>query len=268
MALVVRAPVPALAPFVDRLGCYEVPPGGRELVLPTGTMALLVNLASDKARWYDGESRSAAHTRRGAVLMAAFAGGISADIADWRSGVFVSFRPAGAYPFFRPPAWAIDEPLVELEALWGPGGQVLRERLLEAPTAEAMLDRVEAELLAQVVRPLEQDPAVLAAAAMLGRGMTVAQAAGLVGLAERTLLRRFRERVGLTPKGFARVRRLQRVLAQVSAERKVDWARVALACGYADQAHLVNEFRALTSLTPCQYRLRSALCRNHELPPA
>ena len=42
MAVLVRAPSPALAPFVERLGCYS----GRHLdgwerALPTGTMHLL-----------------------------------------------------------------------------------------------------------------------------------------------------------------------------------------------------------------------------------
>lgn len=50
MALVMRAPVAPLAPFVDRVGYYQSEfHGGRELVLPTGTLALLVNLTGGEA---------------------------------------------------------------------------------------------------------------------------------------------------------------------------------------------------------------------------
>lgn len=111
------------------------------------------------------------------------------------------------------------------------------------------------------------DPAVVAGAAMLGRGMPVAEVADRVGWTDRTLERRFSEQAGLTPKRFARVRRLQRLLASFPAGREVDWARAAFACGYFDQAHLINEFRALTGLTPGAYRPQPG-CRNHHLPPA
>ncbi len=98
-------------------------------------------------------------TRRGAVLSAASADPFSVDLAEWRAAAFVCFRPGGAYPFVGPPASALDEPLVELEALWGREGAALRERLLEAPTAEGALTLTEDALLAHAVRPLEPDPA-------------------------------------------------------------------------------------------------------------
>ena len=37
----------------------------------------------------------------------------------------------------------------------------------------------------------------------------------------------------------------------------VDWSRAAVDNGYFDQAHMVNEFRALTGVTPTAYRPRS-----------
>lgn len=265
-SLVVQTPSPALAAFVDRLGYYEAAsPGGRELVLPTGTVALIVNLARDEARWCDTSGES--HIGSGAVLLGASAGRISADVGDWQSGLFVSFRPGGAHPFFRPPMSAIGEPVVELAALWGRGSALLREQLLDAPTPRAVLSAVETVLLGRVVRPLERDPAVAAAAALLGRGTPVAEVADRIGWTDRTLLRRFTDQVGLTPKRFARVRRLQCLLAHVPLGGEVDWARAAVECGYFDQAHLINDFRALTGVTPGEYRPRSAACRNHELAP-
>ncbi len=65
---------------------------------------------------------------------------------------------------------------------------------------------------------------------------------------------------------FAQVRRLQRLIAGIPVGGEVDWARAAFECGYFDQAHLINEFRALTGLTPGAYRLQPG-CRNHQLPP-
>lgn len=263
----VRAPSPALAPFVEWVGYIEPrDPDWRELLLPTGMMALVVNLGRDEARWYDSDGLATAHTRRGAFLLGASAGPVVLEGADWRTIAVVRFRPGGGYPFFDAPASAIDEPAVELEALWGRNGAVLREQLLEASAADATLRTVETALLARAVRPLVPDPTVVAAAAMLGRGAAVATVADRLGWTDRTLLRRFSTHVGVTPKGFARRRRLHRLLGSLPPDpRQVDWGWAAAECGYFDQAHLINEFRALTGLTPTAYRPDS-FCHNHRLP--
>jgi methylphosphotriester-DNA--protein-cysteine methyltransferase len=67
-----------------------------------------------------------------------------------------------------------------------------------------------------------------------------------LGLSPRTFTRRFRDHTGLTPKRFARIQRLQRLLAAVEPAHPVDWARLAAEHGYCDQAHLIDDFRELT----------------------
>lgn len=263
---VVRAPSPALAPFVEWIAYYETASRNwRELILPTGTMALVVSMAEQTVPCRGGDAGATIHASNPAVLLGTSAGPVLADGAESHATALVSFQPGGSYPFFQAPGPAIDEPAVELEALWGRDGAVLRERLLEAGSAEAVLSTLEAALLARVVRPLAADPAVVAGAAMLGRGTAVAEVADRLGLTYWTFRRRFSQQAGLSPKRFARLRRLQRLLASVPAGREVDWARAAVEYRYFDQAHLINEFRALTGLTPGAYRPQPG-CRNHHLP--
>lgn len=56
---------------------------------------------------------------------------------------------------------------------------------------------------------------------------------------------------------FARVVRLQRSTHSIRRARSqgslASWARLAVDCGYADQAHLIREFRTLTGVTPTVY---------------
>jgi AraC-like DNA-binding protein len=266
MSLIVRAPCPVLASFVERVGYYSGHSLDRlEPVMPTGTMHVLVNLAADEIRWFDGV-RVTAHTRRPAVVSAPSAEPFSLSLTEWRAVVFVCFRPGGAYPFVGPPASTIDEPLVELETFWGRDGALLRERILEAPTAEGALTLMEEALLAHAVRPLEPDPVVAWTVMALDRDMPVAEAVEHLGLSHSTLLRRFTAQVGLTPKRFARVRRLQRLLASVPAGPSAEWAAAAAECGYSDQAHLIKDFRALAGMTPSQYRPRRPDPHDPELP--
>jgi AraC-like DNA-binding protein len=40
------------------------------------------------------------------------------------------------------------------------------------------------------------------------------------------------------------------------AATSTDWARLALECGYFDQAHLIHDFASFASVTPAEYRRR------------
>ena len=75
------------------------------------------------------------------------------------------------------------------------------------------------------------------------------------GWSNKHLLARFREQIGVTPKRAARMVRFESTLRRVAGATSVagsrpDWARLAIECGYADQAHLIREFGEFTGTTP------------------
>lgn len=74
-----------------------------------------------------------------------------------------------------------------------------------------------------------------------------------VHLCERQLQRRFRRAVGLTPKEFARVRRLRETAAERAGAGGGSWAALASELGFSDQAHLVREFGGLAGMSPTDY---------------
>ena len=75
--------------------------------------------------------------------------------------------------------------------------------------------------------------------------------AARLGVGRRALERMFREEVGLSPKLFVRIERLQRVLASLEhAAPDARWAELALRHGYFDQSHLIRDFRLLAGTTP------------------
>jgi transcriptional regulator GlxA family with amidase domain len=79
---------------------------------------------------------------------------------------------------------------------------------------------------------------------------SVSRVALAVGVTPRHLQRRFQERVGVSPKVLARILRFQNTLRYRTASTPVEWARVAVECGYADQSHLIREYAALAGETP------------------
>jgi len=188
-----------------------------------------------------------------------------AFVAPARTGaVFgIRFRPGEAARLLPAASRELTDGEAPLAALWGDEGRVLEAALVDlledavaqALTAEQILSRarsvVEATLrnrLASHAAPV--DVRMRAAASMLASGASasVATVANRVELSERQLTRRFTERVGVAPKTFARVMRLQRaatLLAQGSSP-----SHAAFLAGYADQAHFTRDSSDLGGITP------------------
>jgi AraC-like DNA-binding protein len=115
-----------------------------------------------------------------------------------------------------------------------------------------------AEVLRERARSLPSDPAGarLVGAAMRelapesGPAPRLGVVADRLGISERHLRTVFAREVGLSPKHFARIARLRRVLALAGRR---EWARVAGEAGFFDQAHLITDFRALMGISPGAY---------------
>jgi AraC-like DNA-binding protein len=150
------------------------------------------------------------------------------------------------------PATAVCALTDRLAAITEPGlppaaGRLTETRALPAAgvrfDAGALLEAVAAERLRAAGRP---DPVAGMVAARLAAGATVAATAEAVGLSERQLHRRCRADFGYGPKTLARVLRMERAVALARAGSP--FAAVAADAGYADQAHLAREMRALAGV--------------------
>jgi AraC-like DNA-binding protein len=270
MSEVIRPQSPALASLVGSIAYDAGPelPSRRERILPSGRVSLMVNLHEDEFRSYHGPGHAAVRRIGGAMLAGPSAEHCVIDTAEQRRVLTVSFAPGGASPFFGVPLCETRDQLVELGDLWGRDGSVLRERLLEAATPARMARVVETVLLDRLAEarargPAARDPAVVFAVEAFEHGAGVSEVAARLGLLPDRFARRFRGQVGLTPKRFSRVRRLQRLLRAVNGGGAIDWAGVAAEHGYFDQAHLINDFRSMTGLTPVAYLSAVGGAANH-----
>jgi AraC-like DNA-binding protein len=268
MPVFVRRPAPPLAGLVRAIvyRAGEQPQTSVEKILPSPETGLWVNLNRDAFRSFDDADRVSQ------VAGAMLAGPASrASVIEFEQGhahVCVAFALGAASCFLGVPLAVARDDLVPLETLWGRSGACLRERLLEATTPAEALTAMESVLLEQMTDGFASDPAVLGAAGALSRGVPVGEVSRDLGLLPRTLRRRFTAQVGLTPKRFSMVQRMQRLVRDLDGQSQVDWAAVAAGHGYADQSHLADEFRELAGVTPNEY-LRSRIDGpNHLRVPA
>ncbi len=71
-------------------------------------------------------------------------------------------------------------------------------------------------------------------------------------ISERQLRRTVENMIGITPKAFSRNIRFLRTLAYADCSEQVKWSDCAVNFGYFDQAHLINEFKTISRLTPIE----------------
>jgi AraC-like DNA-binding protein len=255
MTVIVHRPGPPLYGLVRAITYQadEQPQTSVEKILPDASVGLWVNLNRDEFRSFRGTGYEHLDRVPGAMLAGPRSRALVTEFEKGRAHVSVSFALGAARSFFATPLALTRDELVPIGDLWGRGAASLRERLLEARTPHDMLRTMEETLLAQMTDPIIGDPGITAAARALSSGAPVGEVAAALGLLPRTMRRRFIAQVGLTPKRFARVQRLQRVVRRLDGQTQIDWAAVAAEHGYSDQPHLADEFRDLAGVTPSEY---------------
>lgn len=273
-----RQPVPALRPFVDAVWADEPPAGPlrplREHALPTGAMHLVFRLDERPLTIVDADG-AAQRLPRAVVGGARARYYVRVGSAPAYSAGAV-LRPGAAAALFAVAAGELAARHTPLADLWGDaatGG--LCASLAEAGSAAAALVRLEAALLARLPRVHGMHPAIAAAVATAAAWPSIAAAVRDSGLSHRRFGELFHRHVGLTPKAYARVLRLQRTLAALQRAPAADrgggepadaLADIAAWAGYSDQSHLHRDFVACTGLTPQQYRAIAPAQRNHVEP--
>ena len=155
-------------------------------------------------------------------------------------------RPGVAGSVLGMPASELRDRRVAAAEVWGLKAGALEDTLAEAGPSDRL--RVLARVVAE--RAAAPDPLVAAAARRLisHRGRVAGVAAEL-GVSERQLHRRTTAAVGYGPKVLARIARLRRLVAIGDGPL----ASRAFDAGYASQAHMSDEVRRLTGLTPVRF---------------
>ncbi len=172
----------------------------------------------------------------------------------------VKFRPGGLRPFVASPVSIFSNRVLALQDIFGSAAAGLADRVLAHADHQAAIGVLESFLRACEPRP---DPAI----ELIGRiserivaDRTIARTEQIVSefaIGTRTLQRLFNEYVGVSPKWMIQRYRLHELVERLNSAASIDWAATALDLGYADQAHLIRDFKKLVGRPPAGY-LRDA----------
>ena len=167
----------------------------------------------------------------------------------------VRFRPGGLSEFLGLDAAELTDAQADLGNFWGSSAEDAWHRLGEATTANRIW-LLREMLDTRANGRLQPNPfihhCVTRIEAARG-GVRIGDLEKSTGLSTRQLERQFARYLGISPKIFARVVRFKGVAAMASNPEAPDWVTLAADFGFADQPHLVREFKAFSGLTPTDY---------------
>jgi AraC-like DNA-binding protein len=236
------------------------PPHPKERILPGGMIEITVSLSDVpfKIQYESGDNTP--FVINGPMAAGARSKPFIIDTSQPTSLLSMWFKPGGTLPFFGVPGKELHNRHLPLESLWGRSVRDLHERLMAARTTPERFRILEQTLTQRLLQSRQRHQAVAYALQQFWHGphsQTVADVVDAVALSPTRFIDVFRADVGLTPKQFCRVQRFQRALNLSAYQPDQPWAEIALNCGYYDQAHFINDFRAFSGITPSAYRPQS-----------
>lgn len=266
MIYVQRTPAAPLNQHVRLLWHAQAPKTlyGRERVLPTGYVQIILNLARDFV--WDCPEGEKERQRPPSLIVGARSSYEIVDRSDMADLMGIIFQPGGFAAFSGDAVHAFSNRNVSLEEVWGAKARALRDWLREAHTTPAKLCALEQFLLNTFANRLPRNAVVDFALQRFARNSlasSVKEVASETGWSTRHFTQIFREQVGLSPKVWCRIRRFQKAVQQLHVGVDVSWADLALECGYYDQSHFANEFRAFSGIDATSYTAGRTLWANH-----
>ena len=181
----------------------------------------------------------------------------------------IHFQPTGLSRLFGIPMNTLADDAAAVSDVLGVPGRNLVDRVRSAPSFAQRVEIAEAwtrQLLAdaRAINAVDHVASLLAAE---HGGHDIAALAQQAELSPRHLQRRFVDQVGVAPKLYARLCRIAGVIRARNAAPARTMTDLAYEFGYADQAHLTREFRALSGRNPVDFfRAASAVPETETAP--
>ncbi|SEJ13661.1 Helix-turn-helix domain-containing protein [Dyadobacter sp. SG02] len=165
--------------------------------------------------------------------------------------------PFGAAALLKIPASELRNQILGCHECFKTGTERVNDEIALSPAIHDKIRIAEHFLLSQLGQPYNYNTLVINTIKIIHsqNGLVpVAQLTALTGSSERQLQRKFEEQIGISPKRYAGIVRMQNALRMLR-KKSFDLSLAGVACesGFFDQAHLIREMKNLSGLTPGQY---------------
>jgi AraC-like DNA-binding protein len=168
------------------------------------------------------------------------------------------FRPAGLNSLFGLPMYEFTDERIDLAGVLGDRIRTIQERIAEPNSPTERIRLLEAFLTHQLVRyDAKTDRTDYVANLIVEqRGIiNINELMDELYVCRRQFERNFLNKVGVSPKYYARIRRIGYLCAQLAGKQWTvdDWHDVIYRSGYYDQSHFIREFTGFMGRSPSLY---------------
>lgn len=254
-------PSALLKPFVECYFVWEWDIGAVPRTVdspPNGFTSLVINYGNS---YKVSDSRSSERETPTAFLSGQFTTRYQLQLGGSIGMAGIVFKPSGMSSFFKVPMYELTGERLCFESIFGKDGKELVSKIGDSPSPLSKVSLFEAFLSRQMQQANPSDLALDVAANTIVKNNGIVKMDDLLSracMSRRNFERRFLERVGVSPKYYARLRRISRICYQMGSAQKVDWQRLIGTGDYYDQAHFIKDFRDFMGEAPSVYAENNA----------
>ena len=168
----------------------------------------------------------------------------------------IRFKPEGVYNLFGIPASLFTERFEDMESVLGSHFRDYCSCLREMGDIAQKLNLTRQYLLNQLQKNYPEKTYLNRAADLIrveNFTSKVDELPGKVYISRRQLEREFKEKIGLTPKQYMRIARLNAINRYLQSGGDINLCSLSLEAGFADQSHLCREFKTFAGLPPAKF---------------
>lgn len=184
--------------------------------------------------------------------------------------LIVVFHPFGASGLLKIPAVELKNQILDLGCFYPYETGILLDNILHQSHTISRIKVVENFLISKLKPQTHKGKLANDAVYLINQqhgNLSVMELTSTLQINERQLQRIFEEHIGLTPKRFSGIVRIQyflKLLRKNSAQTSL--TELVYDCGFYDQAHMIREMKNITGITPRQYADQPALLAANLLP--
>lgn len=173
----------------------------------------------------------------------------------------IVFQPGALFRLTGIPSYELTNTFVDAEAIFSPEIRLVNERLSSTDNHLEMLAIVEDFLFYLVRRQITHQsrfsrlPIDKVSQLLLQNptSFSLDWLADQACLSTKQFYNLFVQRMGISPKLYARIARFDQTVKLKNAQPQKDWLSIALEYGYYDYQHLVRDYKEFTQLTPTEF---------------
>lgn len=164
----------------------------------------------------------------------------------------VDFLPGGMHRMLGIPMNELFDEGFDATDFFGPRMRILQDQLQYTTDLKKGKDLVEALLLAKLSELKEILPFDTAMGVMLQNNgsITITETAELACLSIKQFERKCQERIGMSPKMYARIIRFSKAYRLHEKSPQLSWIKIAHEAEYYDQMHMIRDFKVFAGVNP------------------